>query len=68
VRAWDVQAANKSARLGLLALVELCEHEGAKAKDRQAPAALIDRLPEAAETDAGARARALIRGASAAST
>jgi DNA-binding winged helix-turn-helix (wHTH) protein/tetratricopeptide (TPR) repeat protein len=54
--------------LELLALVELCEHEGAKAKDRQALAALVDRLPEAAETDAVARARALIRGARAAST
>ena len=31
--------------LELLALVELCKHEGAKAKDRQALAALVDRLP-----------------------
>ena len=54
--------------LELLALVELCEHEGAKAKDRQALAALVDRLPEAADTDAVARARALIRGTRAAST
>jgi DNA-binding winged helix-turn-helix (wHTH) protein/tetratricopeptide (TPR) repeat protein len=54
--------------LELLALVELCEHEGAKAKDRQALAALVDRLPEAAETDAVVRARALVRGARAAST
>jgi DNA-binding winged helix-turn-helix (wHTH) protein len=53
--------------LELLALVELCEHEGAKAKDRQALAALIERLPEAADTAAVARARALIRGARAAS-
>ncbi|RPI41148.1 MAG: hypothetical protein EHM59_20790 [Betaproteobacteria bacterium] len=48
--------------LELIALVELCGHEGAKTKDRQALAALVDRLPEAAETDAMARARALIRG------
>jgi ATP/maltotriose-dependent transcriptional regulator MalT len=54
--------------LELLALVELCEHEGAKAKDRQALAALVDRLHEAAETDAVARARALIRRARAAVT
>ena len=54
--------------LELLALVELCKHEGAKAKDRQALAALVDRLPEAADTDAVAQARALIRGARAAST
>ena len=54
--------AQEAAWLELLALVELCEHEGAKAKDRQALAALVDRLPEAAETDAVTRARALIRG------
>jgi DNA-binding winged helix-turn-helix (wHTH) protein/tetratricopeptide (TPR) repeat protein len=54
--------------LELLALVELCGNEGAKAKDRQALAALVDGLPEAADTDAVARARALIRGARAVST
>ena len=54
--------------LELLALVELCEHKGARAKDRQALAALVERLPEAVDTDAVARARALIRGARAAST
>jgi ATP/maltotriose-dependent transcriptional regulator MalT len=54
--------------LELLALVELCKHVGAKAKDRQALAALVDRLPEAADTAAVARARALIRGVKAAST
>ena len=48
--------------LELIALVELCSHEGAKAKDRQALSALVDRLPEAAETDAVKRARALIHG------
>ena len=60
--------AQEAAWLELLALVDLCEHEGAKAKDRQALAAFVDRLPEAAETDAVARARALIRGARAAAT
>ena len=54
--------------LELLALVELCEHAGAKPKDRQALAALVDRLPEAAETDAVTRAHALIRGVRAAAT
>jgi DNA-binding winged helix-turn-helix (wHTH) protein/tetratricopeptide (TPR) repeat protein len=60
--------AQEAAWLELLALVELCEHEGAKAKDRQALAALVDRLPEAAETDAVTRAHALIRRARAAAT
>ncbi len=70
----SVRSAIKEARaqeapwLELLALVELCKHEGAKAKDRQALGALVDRLPEAADTDAVARARALIRGTKAAST
>jgi tetratricopeptide (TPR) repeat protein len=60
--------AQEAAWLELLALVDLCEHEGAKAKDRQALAALVDRLHEAAETDAVARAHALIRRARAAAT
>ncbi len=47
--------------LELLALVELCSHDGAKSKDRQALAALVERIPEAAETDAVTRARALLR-------
>jgi hypothetical protein len=64
----DEARAQKAAWLELLALVELCEHAGAKAKDRQALAALVDRLPEAADTDAVTRARALIRGARAAAT
>jgi hypothetical protein len=60
--------AKEAAWLELLAFVELCEHEGAKAKDRQALAALVDRLDEAAETDVVARARALIRRAKAPAT
>jgi hypothetical protein len=60
--------AQKAPWLELLALVELCKNERAKAKDRQALGALVDRLPESADTDAVARARALIRGARAAST
>jgi len=58
----------EAAWLELLALIELCENAGAKAKDRQALAALVDGLTEAADTEAVARARALIRGARAAST
>jgi ATP/maltotriose-dependent transcriptional regulator MalT len=66
-RALAEARAQKAPWLELFALVELCKHEGAKAKDRQALAALVDRLPEAADTDAVARARALIRVARAAS-
>jgi hypothetical protein len=42
-----------------MALLELCEHDGT-AKDRQALAALVDQLPEAADTTAVTRARALL--------
>jgi len=58
----EVARSQEAPWLELLALVELCSHEGAKTKDRQALAALVDLLPEAAETDAVTRARALIRG------
>ena len=43
-----------------MALLKLCEHDGAAVKDRQALAALVDRLPEAADTTAVRRARALL--------
>jgi len=43
----------------LLALVDLCEHHGATAEDSLALAALVDRLPEAADTDAARKARSL---------
>ena len=46
--------------LELMALLELCEHDGATAEDRQALAALVDQLPEAIDTTAVARARALL--------
>ena len=46
--------------LELIAFVELCEHGGATAEDRQALAALVDRLPEAIDTAAVNRARALL--------
>ena len=46
--------------LELMALLELCEHEGATVNERQALAALVDRLPTAVDTTAVARARALL--------
>jgi hypothetical protein len=46
--------------LELTALIELCDHHRATAKDRRALSALVDRLPEALDTAAVARARALL--------
>jgi DNA-binding winged helix-turn-helix (wHTH) protein/tetratricopeptide (TPR) repeat protein len=46
--------------LELAALVELCEHPGATAKERRALAALVDALPQARDTALMARARALL--------
>jgi len=46
--------------LELMALIELCDRHSATAKDRRALAALIDQLPEARDTAAVARARALL--------
>jgi DNA-binding winged helix-turn-helix (wHTH) protein len=46
--------------LELMALIELCDRHSATAKDRRALGALIDRLPEARDTAAVARARALL--------
>ena len=46
--------------LELMALLELCGHDGATAKERQSMAALVDQLPEAADTTAITRARALL--------
>lgn len=46
--------------LELMALIELCDHHSATAKDRRALAALVDQLPEALDTAAVARARALL--------
>ncbi len=46
--------------LELMALIELCDRHGATAKDRRALAALVDQLPEARDTSAVARARALL--------
>jgi hypothetical protein len=49
--------------LELMALVELCERDYATADERNALAALVERLPEAAETTVAARVRALQYGA-----
>jgi tetratricopeptide (TPR) repeat protein len=65
-RAIEEARAQPAPWLELLALVDLCEHDGAGAKDRRALAALVDALPEADDTLLVARARTLIRGASAA--
>jgi ATP/maltotriose-dependent transcriptional regulator MalT len=49
--------------LELMALTALCEREPVAAEDREALAALVDRLPEAAETTLVSRARAVLKGA-----
>jgi tetratricopeptide (TPR) repeat protein len=46
--------------LELMALIELCDRHSATAKDRRALAALIDQLPEALNTPAVGKARALL--------
>ena len=46
--------------LELMALIELCECHSATAKDRRALAALVDQLPEALNTAAVGKARALL--------
>ena len=52
--------------LELIALLELCECNGGNAEDRQALAALVKQLPEASDTIAVTRARALLGDTSAA--
>jgi tetratricopeptide (TPR) repeat protein len=49
--------------LELMALTALCEREPVAAEDREALAALVDRLPEAAETTLASTARAVLKGA-----
>ena len=46
--------------LELMALIELCDRHSATAKDRRALAALLDQLPEALNTPAAGKARALL--------
>jgi DNA-binding winged helix-turn-helix (wHTH) protein/tetratricopeptide (TPR) repeat protein len=46
--------------LELMALIELCDRHSPTAKDRRALAALLDQLPEALNTPAAVKARALL--------
>jgi hypothetical protein len=58
-RAVEEARAQEAPWVELLALADLCEHHGTTAEDGLALAALVDRLPEAADTDAARRARSL---------
>jgi tetratricopeptide (TPR) repeat protein len=61
------EARNQQATwLELVALVDLCEHPGARAQDRAALATLLHGLPEAAGTPQGVRARKAVSGAASA--
>ena len=46
--------------LELMALIELCDHHNATTKDRRALAALVSELPQALDTPAARRARAVL--------
>ena len=59
-RALAEAKAQQAPWLILIALTELCEHRGANAQDRKALARLVDQMPEAADTNAVARARTLL--------
>jgi DNA-binding winged helix-turn-helix (wHTH) protein len=65
-RAVEEARAHEAPWLELTALLELCEHDGATAADRHALAALVDQLPEAIDTTAVKKARALLGKAKAA--
>ncbi|HEY1435891.1 MAG TPA: winged helix-turn-helix domain-containing protein [Casimicrobiaceae bacterium] len=61
VRRAVAEARNQGAPwLELMALLELWEQDGATAQDRRALAVLVDRLPEATDTQAYIKARALL--------
>jgi hypothetical protein len=60
-RAVEEARAQEAPWLELLALVELCEHHVASAEDRHALEALVDRLPEARDTEPVRRARSLFK-------
>jgi DNA-binding winged helix-turn-helix (wHTH) protein/tetratricopeptide (TPR) repeat protein len=60
-RALAEARAQDSPWLELLALMDVCEHEGATAEDRRALAALVDQLPEANDTVTLTRAKALLK-------
>jgi len=59
-QAVEAARAQEAPWLELLALVELCAHHDAEAGERQALAALVDQLPEAAGTEPVERARSLL--------
>jgi hypothetical protein len=59
-RAGGEARARQAPWLELMALIELCEHGGATAEDLHALAALVDQLPEAGDTAAVGKARALL--------
>jgi DNA-binding winged helix-turn-helix (wHTH) protein/tetratricopeptide (TPR) repeat protein len=60
-RAVEEARAQEAPWLELLALVDLCEHHEASAEERHALEALVDRLPEAHDTEPVRRARSLFR-------
>jgi murein L,D-transpeptidase YcbB/YkuD len=59
-RAVEEARAREAPWLELIALLDLCEHDGATTEDRHALAALVDRLPEATNTTAVKKARTLL--------
>jgi hypothetical protein len=61
VRQALAEARAQGAVAELIALIELCASDGAQAEDRQALATLVEQLPEADDTAALSRARALLR-------
>jgi hypothetical protein len=59
-RAVEEARAREAPWLELIALLELCEHDGVTTEDRHALAALVDQLPEAMNTTAVKKARTLL--------
>jgi DNA-binding winged helix-turn-helix (wHTH) protein len=59
-RAVEEARAREAPWLELIALLDLCEHDGATTEDRHALAALVDQLPEATNTTAVKKARTLL--------
>ena len=62
-RAVEVAREQQAPWLELIALEELCAHHDASKAERQALAELVDRLPEAADTEPVVRARSLLKAA-----
>ena len=60
-RALAEARAHESPWLELLALTGVCEYDRATAEDRRSLAALVDQLPEAIDTNALTRAKALLK-------